>query len=139
MKTPFLGLLLLVLLTGSCSIGRITRTESVTDETSSVGSSISIHGSSAEAHLDRGKQYVLEGHFTHAMGEFEQAYTTPGADPKFRAEALFELGEAYSNVLNPWKDREKALDYFAKILDEFPDSVFVKGAKASIELLEESD
>ena len=133
----FLGFLLLVLLTGSCSIGRTTRTE--TNTTSSIGSTISIHGSSAEAHLDRGKQYVIEGHFTNAAGEFEQAYTTPGADPEFRAEALFELGEAYTNILNPWRDSARALDYFRRLLEEFPDSEFVVDAEANIEVLEESN
>ena len=132
-----LGLLVLPVLLGAC-VGRTTHTQVTTDEESSYGSSISVHGSSAKAMLERGKQHVLEGRFTSAIASFRQAATDPDAESAIRAEALFELGEAHANLLNPARDAAKAAESFRKLIEEYPDSEFAEEAARYLERLEGS-
>jgi TolA-binding protein len=123
-----MSLLATGLVLASC-LGRSESVETETTEGSSVSSSLSLLGTSAEALIDRGKAHVLEGNYREAEVDFQAAYAREGADPEHRAEALFELGELYSNLLNPGRDREMSLRYFSKLREEFPDSRFAQQAE----------
>ena len=123
-----LALFALLPLLVSC-VGRTSSVETETTEGSTSSRSITLHGDSAEALVDQGKQHVLEGNYADPEAAFQAAYAKTGADPDHRAEALFELGEVYSNVLNPRRDHQKSLSYFAKLVEEFPESEFRERAE----------
>jgi TPR repeat protein len=74
-----------------------------------------------EAVLQEGQDAELQGRFSVAEEKFLSVYH--GSDnPDRRARALIELGELYSNALNPKRDTATALNYYERVLDEFPDA-----------------
>ena len=73
-----------------------------------------------EAALQAGQDAELQGRFTVAQEKFLSVYRNSDAKPDRRAKALIELGELYSNALNPNRDHATALDYFERVAEEFP-------------------
>jgi hypothetical protein len=73
-----------------------------------------------EAVLQEGQDAELQGRFSVAEEKFLSVYRNSDAKPDRRAKALIELGELYSNALNPNRDEATALTYFERVADEFP-------------------
>ncbi len=119
-----------------CSVGGTAHTEQVTSTRSSSGASVSLHRDPAEAALERGRQAVMESRFKDAEEAFRGVYETSGDKPEARAQALYELGELSLNLLNPARDRDRALGYFRTLVQKFPESSKREDAEAQIKALE---
>ncbi len=52
-------------------------------------------------------------------------------------EALFNIGLIYAHSENPQKDYKKSMDYFQRLLKEFPRSPFIEETKMWIGVLED--
>jgi TPR repeat protein len=75
-----------------------------------------------EAVLHEGQEAELQGRFSDAEEKFLSVYHNSDAKADRRAKALIELGELYSNALNPKRDPATALTYFERVGDEFPEA-----------------
>jgi tetratricopeptide (TPR) repeat protein len=102
-----------------------------------IESSVTLHGSEEEAWLDRGRQMRAETAFDEAADLFRQVYELPSADQEHRAAALLELGLVHSDLLNPKKDHELALEYLRKLVDTYPDSEYREEAEQKIADIQE--
>jgi tetratricopeptide (TPR) repeat protein len=85
---------------------------------------IDFYSESGEDQLKYAKQFSGEGDYKTAIDLFLKIYENTKTDSTIRQEALLNLGNIYSNVLYAGKDYEKALYYFEKLLNEFPDTEF---------------
>jgi TPR repeat protein len=72
-----------------------------------------------EAILHEGQDAELQGRFSVAEEKFLSVYHESD-NPDRRARALIELGELYSNALNPKRDSATALNYLERAVKEFP-------------------
>ncbi len=52
-------------------------------------------------------------------------------------EALFNVGLIYAHSENPRKDYKKSIDYFQRLVKDFPRSPFIEEAKMWIGVLED--
>jgi tetratricopeptide (TPR) repeat protein len=52
-------------------------------------------------------------------------------------QALFNLGLVYAHSGNPKKDFEKSLDFFKRLINDYPKSPLVEQAKIWVSLLQE--
>ncbi len=92
------------------------------------------------------KEICSHRHFLRTInnaGDFEKALKrnqeilsmypkTPPSD-----EALFNIGLIYAHSENPQKDYKKSMDYFHRLLKEFPRSLFIEEAKMWIGVLQD--
>jgi tetratricopeptide (TPR) repeat protein len=97
-----------------------------------------VHRSPHAASIDRARQYVIEGRFDEAVAVLTRVYENQKADAKYRAQALFELGQTHSHLLNPRRDEDKALLYFEKLVEEYPESELRTEAEKKIERMRPS-
>jgi TolA-binding protein len=88
----------------------------------SVGTSFSLHGDADEAALERARGYSRDGRFADADAVLTRLWQSAGTDPGIREKALFELGELWSNLLNPKRDEDRAAGYFRRFLEDYPGS-----------------
>lgn len=109
---PLLLLLVGSLLSLSC-VGAVTKR-------GQDGYSVTFLGSRDAAQLEVGRQAKIEGDYDKAIEAFLSVYENRSAESKYREQALYELGQAYSDLLNLKKDYKKALFYFKKLIAEFP-------------------
>lgn len=94
---------------------------------------IDFYSESGEDQLKYAKQFSGEGDYKTALDLFLKIYDNTKTDSTIRQEALFHLGNIYSNVLYAGKDYNKSLYYFEKLLNEFPDTEFRVSAIESID------
>jgi tetratricopeptide (TPR) repeat protein len=112
----------------SCSIGRQTNTATESAKGSTYSHTLSLHGNPGRARLERGKELLGQGDFDGAIALLAVAADDQEAAPEIRAEALFELGRAHADLLNPQKDPEKAMAAWERLQEEYPDSPFAAKA-----------
>jgi tetratricopeptide (TPR) repeat protein len=80
-----------------------------------------------------------------AAGDFEgfisenQRVLSPAHPRSPKDEALFNLGLVYAHEGNPKKDYLKSLDYFKRLIHDYPKSPLVEQAKIWVGLLQEYD
>jgi tetratricopeptide (TPR) repeat protein len=77
-----------------------------------------------DLHLLKSQKFLLEGKYQEALAENEKILEMSGKSP-FRDRALFNIGLVYAHQDNPEKDYAKSLQYFTKIMKEYPDSPLV--------------
>ena len=117
-RVAWLSWALASLFLSGCAGQTTTRQRPSDDE--SYETSTSLYLSSDEAELQEGQDAELQGRFSVAEEKFLSVYRDSDAKPDRRAKALIELGELYSNALNPNRDAATALNYFERVGDEFP-------------------
>lgn len=82
-------------------------------------------------------------HSLKSTGDFESAVKrsqeTLSKSPKTPPgdEALFDMGLVYAHPRNPKKDYRKSVDYFKRLLKDFPHSPYVEETKMWVGVLED--
>ena len=92
----------------------------------------------ANEYLFRGQKLLTQGDYEGSLRENQKilsvsAYRPPGD------EALFNMGLIYAHSGNPKKDYGKSLDFFKKLLKDFPQSPLAEQAKIWIGVLQENE
>lgn len=105
-----------------CGCGGQTTTREGPSGSESYQTSTDLFLNRDEATLREGQDAELQGRFSVAEEKFLTVYHNSDAKPDRRAKALIELGELYSNALNPKRDPATALNYFERVSDEFPEA-----------------
>lgn len=93
---------------------------------------VDFYSRSSEDQLEYAKQFAGEGDYKTAISLYLDIYENNEIDSTIRQEALWNLGNAYSNVLYPGKDYQKALYFLEKLLNEFPETPFWPNVAESI-------
>ncbi len=82
----------------------------------------------ADDHVKHGQLLFEQGDFRQAEEENQKALTL--IDRRSPADrALFNLGLIYAHQDNPDKDHEKSVEFFKRLLEEYPDSSLYNNAK----------
>jgi tetratricopeptide (TPR) repeat protein len=88
-------------------------------------------------HLTRSQRLLALGNYEGAVGENQKILSLP--DPRSsKDEALFNLGLIYAHFGNPQRDLEKSLDFFRRLIKNYPKSPLVEQAKILVGTLEEN-
>jgi tetratricopeptide (TPR) repeat protein len=91
----------------------------------------------AKDHLQQGQLLFEQGDFREATKENQRVLSLiETRDPVDRA--LFNLGLIYAHQDNPERDYERSVEYFKRLLEEYPDSPLYNNAKAWFFLLNEN-
>jgi len=91
----------------------------------------------AKDHLKQGQLLFEQGDFREATKENQRVLSLIDTrDPVDRA--LFNLGLIYAHQDNPERDYEKSVEFFKRLLEEYPDSPLYNNAKAWFFLLNEN-
>jgi tetratricopeptide (TPR) repeat protein len=77
-----------------------------------------------DLHLLQSQKFLSEGKYQEALAENEKILEKSGKSP-FRDRALFNMGLVYAHQDNPDKDYAKSLQYFTKLMKEYPNSPLV--------------
>jgi outer membrane protein assembly factor BamD (BamD/ComL family) len=88
-----------------------------------------------EAELERGRQAAAAGDFDLAIEHYLDVYRDGDAKPEHKERALLRLGGAHSDLLNPKKNYEKALQYLEELVSAYPKSELRKDAEERIEVI----
>ncbi|MEO0076977.1 MAG: tetratricopeptide repeat protein [candidate division WOR-3 bacterium] len=96
----------------------------------------------AEGLYQEGQYYLSQKMYEYAQRSFT-TLIEEFPEHELVDDALFMLGEILSNPKNKNRDLEEALDYYQTIIDDYPESPYVKKAEKKVEAiekkLEESD
>ncbi len=86
----------------------------------------------------RSQKLVAQGNYERAVSEGQKVLAS--TDPRSsKDEALFNLGLIYAHSGNPQRDIQKSLEYFRKLIKNYPKSPFVEQAKIWVGILEENE
>lgn len=77
------------------------------------------------------KNYEATRQFDKALEQLDQIYKTKTSD-LYLDDALFYSGNIYASQL---KDKEKAMDFYLRLIKEFPGSVYVADARKKLRML----
>lgn len=87
--------------------------------------------------LQRARRLFLQGDFDASLEENQKVLSWAGkAYPADKA--LFNMGVIYAHAANVKKDPEKAIAYFRKVLEEFPQSPLSEESKVWVNLLQKN-
>lgn len=88
--------------------------------------------------LMQSQRLLAQGNYEGAAGENQKIVSFP--DPRYpKDEALFNLGLIYAHFGNPQRDIEKSIDFFNKLLKNYPKSTLIEQAKMWIGILQENE
>jgi tetratricopeptide (TPR) repeat protein len=88
--------------------------------------------------LIRSHKFLAQGNYERAVIENQKVLSLPDPRPP-KDEALFNLGLIYAHSRNPQKDIEKSLEYFRRLIKQYPRSPFVEQARTWVGILEENE
>lgn len=97
--------------------------------------SMLLKGQENRAHQQHVQQLVRQGDFAGALRENQQVLSRSPKNPPADA-ALFSMGLIHIHYANPEKDPQKALNFFARLEKEFPESPFAEEARVWVGVLE---
>ena len=87
-------------------------------------------------HLIRSQKLVAQRNFEGAVVQNQKILSLP--DPRSpKDEALFNLGLIYAHFENTQRDLEKSIDFFKRLVKNYPKSSFAEQAKIWVGILEE--
>ncbi len=86
----------------------------------------------------RSKKLLAQGNYEGAIAENHKVLSLSDRR-SMKDEALFNLGLIYAHFRNPQKDIEKSLEYFKRLIKNYPKSSFVEQAKIWAGILEENE
>lgn len=91
-----------------------------------------------QEHLLRSQKLLAQGNYEGAVGENQKVLAL--SDPRSsKDEALFNLGLIYAHSRNPQRDIQRSLDYFKRLIKNYPRSSFVEQANTWVAVLEENE
>jgi len=82
----------------------------------------------ADEHIMRSRLLLANGDYKGAIAENQAVFSETGKN-RPADEALFNLGLIYAHDKNPDKDYRRALDYFMRLVNEYPESPLRDRAK----------
>jgi tetratricopeptide (TPR) repeat protein len=89
-------------------------------------------------HLIRSQKLLAQGNYEGAIAENQKALSQPDSKSS-KDEALFNLGLIYAHFGNPQKDIGKSLEYFKRLIKNYPKSPFIEQVKILVGILEENE
>ena len=89
-------------------------------------------------YLIRSKKLLAQGNYEGAIAENHKVLSLSDRR-SMKDEALLNLGLIYAHFRNPQKDIEKSLEYFNRLIKNYPKSSFVEQAKIWVGILEENE
>jgi tetratricopeptide (TPR) repeat protein len=92
----------------------------------------------AREHLLRGQKLLAQGDYEGSIAENQRVLTLAKRQPP-EDEALFNIGLIYADFNNPRRDYKKSLDYFKKMIQNYPKSPLVEQARIWVETLQENE
>ena len=88
--------------------------------------------------LLRSKRLLPRGDYAGSLKESQRVLSLPGKNhPK--DQALFQMGLIYAHVDNPQRDMGKALDYFKRVVKDYPQSPLAEEARVWAGILQENE
>ena len=96
---------------------------------------VEFYSKSPKDQLRYAKHAAAESKYKTAIETYLKLYQRESIESGIREEALFNLGRIYSSFLYPYKDYEKSMYFFEKLISEFPDSRFRSKTVKAIENL----
>jgi len=89
------------------------------------------------AHLLRGQKLLAQRNYDGALEAYQKVLSlSPHKPPE--DEALFNMGLAYAHFGNPRKDYKKSIDFFLRVLNDYPESRLALHARIWVGVLLES-
>jgi len=85
--------------------------------------------------LLRGQELLTGGAYKESLRENQEVYYMVGESAP-GDEAVFTMGLIYAHYKNPEKDYNKAISYFKKLIEDYPQSTLVEQAKLWVGTLE---
>jgi len=92
----------------------------------------------AREHLLRGQKLLAQGDYEGALKENQKVLSMSTHRPP-EDEALFNMGLIYAHLGNPGKDVGKSVDFFNKLIKDYPKSPLAEQAKIWVEMLKENE
>jgi tetratricopeptide (TPR) repeat protein len=92
----------------------------------------------AREHLLRGQKLLAQGDYEGALKENQKVLSMSTSRPP-EDEALFNMGLIYAHLGNPGKDVGKSVDFFNKLIKDYPKSPLAEQAKIWVEMLKENE
>lgn len=94
--------------------------------------------SEAREYLLQGQKLLAQGDYEGSINENQKILSMSTHQPP-KDKALFNLGLIYAHFGNPKKDFGKSLDFFKKLIKDYPRSPLVEQAKIWVEALQENE
>ncbi|HXX33888.1 MAG TPA: tetratricopeptide repeat protein [Thermodesulfobacteriota bacterium] len=92
----------------------------------------------AQAYVLRGQTLLSQRNYDGALSEFQKVLSLP-PDKPLKDEALFDMGLVYAHFGNPHRDVEKSVEFFKKLINQYPKSTLAEQAKMWVGILEENE
>jgi tetratricopeptide (TPR) repeat protein len=92
----------------------------------------------AREHLLRGQKLLSQGDYESALNENQKVLSISAHRPP-EDEALFNMGLIFAHSGNPKKDFGKSLDFFCRVVKDYPKSPLAEQAKIWIKVLQEHE
>jgi tetratricopeptide (TPR) repeat protein len=92
----------------------------------------------AREHLLRGQAFLSQRNFDGALTEFQKVLSLP-PDKPLKDEALLNMGLVYAHFGNPQRDIEKSLEFFKRLIKQYPKSALIEQARIWVGMLEENE
>jgi tetratricopeptide (TPR) repeat protein len=92
----------------------------------------------AKGALRKGHKFLAQGNYEGALNEYQRVLSLSSQKPP-QDEALFNIGLIYASSRYPKRDYRKSMNYFIKILNDYPQSPFVEQAKIWVGVLYENE
>ncbi len=82
------------------------------------------------------REQRMAGNYDEAIRFFEQLANNPSADSDLRAEALLEIGNTYSSLMNQQRNFSQAEEYYLRVIKDYPESQWKKEAQKGLDSIE---
>lgn len=90
---------------------------------------------SANEHLFRSQKLLVQKDYESSLKENQRALSLSGGNPP-GDQAIFNIALIYAHYENPNKDYRKSLDFFKKLIMEYPQSPLIEQAKIWVSVLD---
>jgi tetratricopeptide (TPR) repeat protein len=95
-------------------------------------------GQEAKGSLRKGHRLLAQGNYEGALNEYQRVLFLSSRKPP-EDEALFNIGLIYASSRYPKRDYRKSMNYFIKILNDYPQSPFIEQTKIWVGVLYENE
>ena len=85
--------------------------------------------------LLRGQELLIKGAYKESLRENQEVYSMVGENAP-GDEAIFTMGLIYAHYKNPEKDYRKAISFFKKLIEDYPQSTLVEQARIWVDTLD---
>jgi hypothetical protein len=135
-----LGILACLMTLSAACIGAIRQERSgERGEERQETAAVELHLNPDEGRIASGRDAAARGDYPAALAQFDAVYRKSSADPKLRAQALYQSALVYNDALNPRRDPRQAAAHLRTLKREFPESEWNDEADALLTTLEPPD